>query len=153
MRIGVSWRSARQRAGVRKSVPLADWMPILADRDALFVNLQYGDTDKEVAAAAKRSGAEIYTDPKIDRYSELEKLAALIDCLDLVITTSNVTAHLAGALGKETCLILQRAPLWYWGHQGNETTFYPSVRAFRQTSANSWDGVISAVAAVLDGRL
>ena len=52
---------------------------------------------------------------------KLSKSATLIDCLDLVITTSNVTAHLAGALGMETWLILQRAPLWYRGHQGNDT--------------------------------
>ena len=65
--IGIAWRSARKKRGPLKSLPLADWTPILADRDALFINLQYGDTDDEIAAAGRLTGAEIYTDPSLDR--------------------------------------------------------------------------------------
>lgn len=152
-RIGISWRSARERIGIQKSIALTDWSPILQGRDIQFVNLQYGDTDDEIAAAASATGASIYTDLEIDRYSELEKLAALIDGLDLVITTSNVTAHLAGALGKETWVLLQMSPLWYWGHRDHDPLFYPTVRPFRQSVAGHWPEVIAAVAMQLDKKL
>ncbi|MDA0238485.1 MAG: tetratricopeptide repeat protein [Proteobacteria bacterium] len=151
VRIGVSWRSAREKYGARKSIPLADWDPILRGRDALFVNLQYGDTDGDIASAVSATGASVYTDPEIDRFNELEKLSSLIENLDLVITTSNVTAHLAGALGKETWILLEVSPLWYWGH--TEKAFYPSVRAFRQSRVEDWTDVVERAAAELDQKM
>jgi hypothetical protein len=111
--IGIAWRSSRQMVGPWKSMPLEEWAPIFKGRDALFVNLQYGETEPEIAAAMGATGAEIYTDPEIDRFNDFEGLAALIDGLDLVVTTSNVTAHFAGALAKPCLLALQVTPLWY----------------------------------------
>lgn len=146
-RVGISWRSTRQGLGPRKSIPLASWSPILTARDATFVNLQYGDTDEEIGAARAAHDVDIYTDPDLDRFNDLDGLVALIEGLDLVITTSNVTAHFAGALGKETLLLLQNSPLWYWGCEGDGTLFYPSVRAFRQQTPDAWDDVINGVGA------
>lgn len=152
-RIGISWRSARKKAGPKKSVPLDGWGPILGGRDARFVNLQYGETDDEIAAAESAFGCAVFTAPGVDRFADLDGLAALIDGLDLVITASNVTAHIAAALGKPCWLMLQRTPIWYWGHAGSEVLFYPTVRAYRQTRAAEWDDVIAAVAADLDDFL
>ena len=50
-------------------------------------------------------------------------LAALIDGLDLVVSTSNVTAHFAGALAKPCLLALQVTPLWYWGWPPSRSRF------------------------------
>ena len=151
-KIGLSWRSAVRRIGHRKTLPIEAWAPILKNRAATFVNLQYGETDAEIAAAAETSGAAIETMPGLDRFDDLEGLAALIDCLDLVITTSNVTAHLAGALGKPAWLILQKTPLWYWapGLRPTGTLFYPALRPYRQGRTACWDDAIAAVAADLD---
>ena len=96
------------------------------------------------------TGADILTDPDLDRFDDIEGMMALIDGLDLVITTSNVTAHYAGALGKECWLALQRSPLWYWGTAGTGTLFYPAITAYRQTKAARWDDVATALAADLD---
>ena len=149
-RIGIAWRSARHKMGPKKSMPLELWDPILAGRNALFVNLQYGETEEEVSEAVGRTGGEIYTDPDVDRFQDLEGMMALVDCLDLVITTSNVTAHYAGALGKPCWLALQVAPLWYWGLTGSGTLFYPSVKAYRQIRADDWHPVMVALASDLD---
>lgn len=142
--IGLSWRSQRAREGVPKSSSLADWMPILRDggraRDALFVTLQYGDTDREVDDARAVTGADIYTDPEVDRFNDLDGLAALIDSLDVVVTTSNVTAHFAGALGKPTLLALHHVPIWYWFPAFDA---YASIKRFRQTKAGDWRPVMA----------
>lgn len=151
--MGISWRSARAKVGPAKSMPLELWGPILGGRDCVFVNLQYGETADEVAEAAAATGAEIYTDPEIDRFDGLEDLAALIDCLDGVISTSNVTAHFAGGLGRPCLLALQKAPLWYWGSEEAPVPLYASVRRFWQRTENDWSDVIAAVAAALDGVL
>lgn len=152
-RIGIAWRSARRKVGPKKSIPLDQWGPILADRDAVFVNLQYGETDEETAQAEAAFGCTLFTDPAIDRFDDLDGLAALIDSLDAVVSTSNVTAHLAGALGKPCHLMVQRAPIWYWGHAGERTAFYPSVLVHRQARPPFWDDVVADVAAALSRRL
>ena len=59
----------------------------------------------------------------------------MIEALDLVITISNVTAHLAAALGKPVWLLLAKRPLWYWGNAGEEV-FFLSVHHSR-TPGNS----------------
>jgi len=148
--IGIAWRSSRQKVGPWKSMPLEKWGPILEGRDALFVNLQYGETETEIATAMRATGAEIYTDPEIDRFNDFEGLAALIDGLDLVVTTSNVTAHFAGALAKPCLLALQVTPLWYWGMAAAPTPLYASVERFWQGRENIWTDVAGDIAARLD---
>lgn len=143
--IGISWRSTRPTLGLRKSIPLSDWAPILTIGGVTFVNLQYGNTDEDVADAISTTGVDIFTDPDVDCFDDLEGLVGLIENLDMVITTSNVTAHFAGALGKPTWLMSPISALWYWGQEGDTTLFYPSVRAFRQASPDNWDDVITAV--------
>lgn len=151
--IGIAWRSARQKVGPWKSMPLEDWGPILDGRDALFVNLQYGETEPEIAEAIQATGADIYTDPEIDRFNDFEGLAALIDGLDLVVTTSNVTAHFAGALAKPCLLALQVTPLWYWGMAAEPIPLYASLERFWQTSENVWTDVAGEIAGRLDGLI
>ena len=132
-------------------MPLEEWGPRLEGRDALFVNLQYGETEPEIADAMRATGAEIYTDPEIDRFDDFEGLAALIDGLDLVVTTSNVTAQFAGALAKPCLLALQITPLWYWGMAAEPIPLYASVTRFWQARENAWTDVADAISGKLDG--
>lgn len=148
-KIGIAWHSARPKVGPKKSTPLALWSPILTQPDCSFINLQYGDTDADVALVQRDMGVQVYTHPEIDRFNDLDALLALIDRLDLVITTSNVTAHLAASLGKPCWLLLQNLPIWYWKREGDGVLFYPSVRAFRQLQAGDWETVIADAAAAL----
>lgn len=70
----------------------------------------------------------------------------------LVITTDSAVAHLCGALGVPTWLLLQHQPDWRWGQSESTPSLYPSLRLFRQTQRGDWDGVIQAVRqALLEG--
>lgn len=143
--IGVSWRSANRRQGVDKTLALEQWGPILRGRDACFVNLQYGDTDADIARAEKVLGCRIHTLADLDRREDIEGLAALTAALDLVISTSNVTVHIAAATGTPCRLLLQHVPLWYWGLSGPSVLFYPNVEAFRQDLPGHWDEALAAL--------
>ncbi len=145
-KIGISWFSKGSGFGFGKSVPLDRWGSLLGARDALFVNLQYGDSEAEFETVCRASEAAHYCDPELDRRDDIEGLCALIDSLDLVITVSNVTAHFAGALGKPCWVLLGPDPLWHWGCAGEEVPFYPSVTALRASALGGWDGVLSAAA-------
>ena len=152
-KIGISWFSKGSGLGFGKSVPLDRWRATLGGRDALFVNLQYGDSEAEFEAVCRASEAAHYCDPDLDRREDIEGLCALIDSLDLVITVSNVTAHFAGALGKPCWVLLGPDPLWHWGRQGETAPFYASITTLRASELGGWDGVLAAAAERLDGLL
>jgi len=75
--------------------------------------------------------------------------AALIGRLDLVITIDTAVAHLAGALGRETWVMLPSAPDWRWGRQGSTTPWYPNVWLFRQEGMDGWESLVRKVSDAL----
>ena len=62
-----------------------------------------------------------------------------------MITSDTSVAHLAGALGRPTWVLLKYVPDWRWGLEGSSTAWYPTMRLFRQQEANNWEPVIAAV--------
>lgn len=79
--------------------------------------------------------------------------AALLAQLELVITIDTAVAHLAGALGKETWLLVPFAPDWRWGLDRTVCPWYPTMRLFRQEQAGEWEPVIEQVTEALALRI
>jgi hypothetical protein len=71
--------------------------------------------------------------------------AAIMELMDLVITTDTSVAHLAGALGRPVWLMLQFVPDWRWLLNRQDSPWYPSMRLFRQPALGDWDSVIAQV--------
>jgi tetratricopeptide (TPR) repeat protein len=144
--IGLSWRSRNPAFGIEKSLTLPDLLPLLdAFGNAVFISLQYGDVNAEIAGFAAGTNRKIRLLGDVDLYGSMEDLAAAISICDLVITCSNVTAHMACALGKPTKVLLPRSStgcIWYWGNGENTTPWYPSARLFRQHVMGDWTGVV-----------
>lgn len=145
--VGISWRSNRRIIGETKSIPLADFEPLLQRPDVVAINLQYGNTRAETEALAAR-GLAVHEVPGIDLDRDIDGLAALIAALDQVISGSNTTVHLAGALGVPTTALLHgnRFIFWYWGYEGESTPWYPSVRLFRGPPAVPWRALVARAA-------
>jgi len=144
---GLSWTSTNEKIGSSKSMGLQDLLPLLSSDRLCFVDLQYGDTAQERRNMKTSSGIGIEHIDDIDNFNDIDGLASLIDACDFVVTVSNVTAHLAGALGKKTFLLVPYAhgKLWYW-HLGRENSlWYPSVRVLAQTVDGDWESVVAEV--------
>ena len=77
-------------------------------------------------------------------------LAGTISNLDLIITVDTLAAHLAGALGKPTWLMLKHDADRRWLSKRDDSLWYPSLRLFRQPSAGGWTNVIRAVERALE---
>jgi hypothetical protein len=147
--IGVSWHSHRATAGNRKSLPLDQWGPIAACPGLTFVSVQYGETEADLAAAG-RAGVAVHSDPEVDATHDMEGLAAQLAALDLVISVSNTTVHLAGGLGLPVWVLapVGGGSLWYWfggqtpgsGPQGSP--WYPNLRIFHQDRPGDWGPVL-----------
>ncbi len=147
--VGISWRSLRAFLGESKSIPLTELAPVLRLPDTIFIDLQYGDTAAEREQLRTETGIEIHHLPDIDTLNDMDGLFALIDALDAVVSSSNTTVHIAGALGKPVRALIPgtRYSLWYWGYNGDRTPWYPTVKLFRGPARKPWLALAEDVAA------
>ena len=143
-RIGVMWSGTPHNKNDRnRSVPLELLRPVLAATRAQFHSLQKEYRSPDELRLAAELGI-------VDHSADLENFddtAALIAQMDLVITVDTATAHLAGALGAPTWVLLPFAPDWRWLLHRDDTPWYPTLRLFRQTQPGDWAPALTALAA------
>jgi len=154
MVVGLSWRSKNARSEDVKSVPLAEWGPVLKTPGVTFVSLQYGDVTAEVSEAQREFGIEILVDRQIDPLANLDHFAAQVAAMDGVISISNTTLHIAGALGRPVWGLVpsNHGRLWYWFLERIDSPWYPSARLFRQDPRAGWPPTLAAIADGLRSR-
>ncbi len=148
--IGVAWAS-RSLIGVLRSIPLADMVADFPE-NALVVNLQYGATKDDIAAAkAARPDLTFVTDTHVDQMADLAGFAAQIAALDRVITIDNTTAHMCGAIGHSDSHVLLPTGsecMWYWGAEGQDDPWYGALNLHRQERAGDWSAPLAALRAI-----
>ncbi|WP_370152705.1 tetratricopeptide repeat protein [Ferrovibrio sp.] len=151
--VGLSWRSKNPYIGQYKSIPLLNWAPVLQQPDVLFVDLQYGDTAEDREKVRAELGVEILHDDSVDSIKDIDRYAAQVAAMDLVIGSSNTGVHVAGALGKEVWVLLAAglSRQWYWFLDRGDSPWYAHARLFRQPlgRADDWDATVGEVAAAL----
>ncbi len=128
-RIGLAWSgSPVHRGDRRRSIPFSQMMDAIRGVNADFFALQVHVPEER-------------PDSIIDVSEEMITLAdtaALIAEMDLVITVDTSVVHLAGAIGKETWLLLPYRYEWRWGLEGEKNRWYDSVHLFRQKTHGDW---------------
>lgn len=143
MRVGFSW-SGRRDAWLNrhKSVPFETMLELIKHNPQYeWINLQVDATDEEDQALA---------DVGVVRYpgsiQSFADTAALISCMDVVISIDTAVTHLAAALGRPTWLMLQWfATDWRWMLDKDSSPWYPTVRIFRQPSMGDWTTVVKKI--------
>jgi Flp pilus assembly protein TadD len=143
LRVGIVWAGNPSHSNDRRrSMPVGALGPLLATAPGAFVSLQIG--------AAAPAGTRLYRlANNTAALTDFGETAALIAGLDLVITVDTAVAHLAGALGVPTWVMLPHAPDWRWLLQRDDSPWYSAMRLFRQDQPGDWDGVIARVTAAL----
>jgi len=149
--VGIAWRSSSGATGPFKSAPLENWAAALSIPDVTFVSLQYGDVGSELGAFRARTGIDIAHDATVDSGGDLDPFAAQVQAMDLVISVSNTTVHVAGAMGKPVWILVPEGPgaHWYWFRERADNPWYPSARLFRQKHPGDWTAPLGEVAAAL----
>jgi len=149
LRVGLVWRGNPEHPDARtRDCPAELLAPLLQTRDCDFFSLQLGEGAADIGTLAARGR------PIVDLAADLGdfyETAAAIEALDLVISVDTATAHLAGALGRPTWLLLQFAADWRWLLDRDDSPWYPSLRLFRQTKPGGWQGVLRRVSGELAG--
>ncbi|HVT88012.1 MAG TPA: tetratricopeptide repeat-containing glycosyltransferase family protein [Tepidisphaeraceae bacterium] len=142
LKVGLCWsgrsvtqRFRRRNLTINQLVPLADM-----DNVQLF-SLQKGDAGAEL----KQAGSAINIIDWTNDLADFADTAALIQNMDLVISVDSAPAHLAGALGKPTWVMLGFSADWRWLLNRSDSPWYPTMKLFRQPVQGDWRSVINLV--------
>ena len=143
-RIGLVWSGSQAHANdTNRSLALAKIAPLFQPGD-VWVSLQKEVRDRDRAALEASGILDVSAE-----LGDFADTAALISALDLVISVDTSVAHLAGALGKPTWVMLPFAPDFRWLLDREDSPWYPSMRLFRQSRAGDWDGVLARIGEAL----
>ena len=141
-RVGLMWNGNSFRPNDRnRSVWLADLLPHLPP------GFQYVSLQRDLRPADARTLGE---NPHIlnpaQELRDFSDTAALCECLDLVISVCTSVAHLSGALGKKTWILLGFAADWRWLLDRSDSPWYPSATLYRQPRRGDWNSLFQHVA-------
>jgi hypothetical protein len=147
-KVGIAWQgNPDPRIDNGRSSPLAAFAPLADIPGVRLISLQKGAAETQVSDVpfADRIETQNRTiDVKTDGFRET---AAIIKCLDLVVTVDTSIAHLAGALGRPVIVMLKRLGTdWRWLFNREDTVWYPTVRLMRQATPGDWTELLSRVA-------
>jgi ADP-heptose:LPS heptosyltransferase len=81
-----------------------------------------------------------------DNLLDFENTAALCECMDVVISVDTSIAHLSGALGRPTWVLLPFTPDWRWLLDRDDSPWYPTAKLYRQKAVGDWNEVFARVA-------
>lgn len=147
-KIGVVWAgNPNHKNDKNRSIPFIIFKQIFAMNGVSWISLQVDNRGNDLQIIS-----DIVTDFRED-ISDFADTAGLIENLDLIITVDTALAHLAGAMGKETWLLLPIEPDWRWQKAGQESCWYPTIRIFRQCHIGDWGGVLERVKVALQIKL
>ena len=152
---GLSWMSKNNEIGNNKSITLTMLKPLLSIEGITFIDLQYNDTKIEKERFYHDNSIRINEVETIDNFNNLNGITSLIEICDFVITVSNTNAHISGALGKKTFLLLPKGKgrLWYWTSSENKSLWYPSIEVVEQNVAGSWNSAINKLSKLVKENL
>lgn len=138
LRVGLAWRGNPQyQNDRRRSLSLATLEPLFDLPGVAFYSLQVPPSAEFADEAAHRVGL-INLENLIRDFSDT---AALMEQLDLVISSDTSVAHLAGALARPVWVLLPFAPDWRWLRERADSPWYPTMRLFRQAAPGDWASV------------
>jgi len=142
LRVGIAWAgNPRYKADSRRSTKLATFNSLLRTPGITWVSLQKGDAAEQLAQLPENVAVLDGCSGDLD----LADTSALIDSLDLVITTDTCIAHLAGAMGKPVWILLPHLADWRWMEKAETMPWYPTACLFRQCMAGDWTEVVDRV--------
>ena len=127
LNVGLSWKSVVSIYGKLKSLNLIDFKQIFK-KNRRIINLQYGDVKSDIKAI-KDENCIIYSFDKINLFNDLDGCMSILKNIDVFVTVSNSTAHIAAAMGIKTILICPKksSTYFYWSNEETSTPWYKDV--------------------------
>jgi len=149
--VGIAWRGSRawfDQPHRYRSIPLGSFGPLFEVPGVTWISLQKGSAIDELHTSP--AGRHVLQIGLEDDGADLGDTAAAITILDLVVTVDTSIAHLAGAVGKPTFVLLPYTAWWAWSLHGSRTPWYPTFRLFRQRAPGDWEWPIQQAKGALE---
>jgi tetratricopeptide (TPR) repeat protein len=141
LRVGLVWAgNPDHKNDHNRSTSLRALSRLLA-LDATFVSLQKDPRPEDQATLREHPAVLDFT----ANLTDFSDTAALVSCLDLVITVDTSVAHLAAALGRPTWILLPYTPDYRWLLDRDDSPWYPTARLFRQSASRDYSEVLDRV--------
>jgi predicted O-methyltransferase YrrM len=147
LNVGIVWQgNPNHRLDRYRSVPLALFAPLAKIPGIRLISLQRGPGASQIEEVASQFSVLRPTDSDSMTSEDLLDTAALMKCLDLVISVDTGTAHLAGALGVPVWVPLSAIGEWRWLLHREDSPWYATMRLFRQRKLGQWKAVFRRMA-------
>jgi hypothetical protein len=148
LKVGLNWQGSPTFHGDQfRSIPLRYFAPLAAIPNVTLFSLQkLVGTDQ---IEANRGSVPLTVFPDLDEDGMFLDTAALMQHLDVIISSDTSVPHLAGALGRPVWLLVARNGDWRWQIDRADSPWYPTMRLFRQWTLGDWTSVIENVSTAL----
>jgi tetratricopeptide (TPR) repeat protein len=143
--VGIVW-AGNAKPDPKRSATLADFAPLATVPSITLISLQ-PKPESDEANNLPPGMKLINLGPDLRDFSDTT--ASVLANLDLLITVDTGVAHLAGAMGVPTWLLLRESPEWRWAINRDTSVWYPTFRLFRQSKRGDWGSVMAVVAGEL----
>ena len=154
LKIGIAWQGAAGHLDDnRRSIPLTAFAPLSRIDGVTLISLQKGHGIEQLDAGSLDFDVVRLPDDVDTTNGAFMDTAAIMQQLDLVVTSDTAIAHLAGALGVRAWIALSTGPDWRWLMDRDDSPWYPSARLFRQQSPGDWDDVFARMAGQLASQV
>jgi hypothetical protein len=147
-KIGICWQS--KPVGPLRSFPLRQLHALSQVPGVRLISLQKNYGLEQLATLPADMKIETLGDNFDVGSDAFIDTAAVMECLDLIITSDTSIAHLAGALGRPTWVALKCVPEWRWMLDRSDNPWYRTLRLFRQKTPNDWSVVFQQMTAELN---
>lgn len=144
-KIAICWQGKAGKVDQGRSFPLRLFEQIAAVQGVRLISLQKNQGVEQLANLPPGMKVEVLPETFDSGDDAFVDSAAIMQCVDLVITSDTALTHLAGALGVRTWLPLKHVPEWRWLLHRDDSPWYPQHRLFRQQQPDDWSDVFAAM--------
>ena len=152
-KVGICWQGATTKMDAGRSFPLCAFFPLSQIPGVRLISLHRGVGEAQLSTLPDGMKVETLGHDFDAGPNAFLDTAAVMEGLDLIVTSDTAIAHLAGALGKPVWVALQHVPDWRWLLDRNDSPWYPTMRLFRQRRMGDWQGVFSVIQPALVERM
>ncbi len=147
IKIGLCWSASSTGESYEGKVfELDNFEGLIKNPKIEIYSLQVGHGSEQI----QKYGFENDIIDMTEKLSDFGKTASFMKELDLVISSDTSVAHLAGAIGIKSYVLLQKYPDWRWLYKGEDSYLYPSLKLFRQKQNRNWESVFQSLYAKLN---
>jgi tetratricopeptide (TPR) repeat protein len=156
LRVGIVWAGQPRHSNDRNRSMSFELIHELADLpgiDLLALQKGVGEDVLEAWNQARQQAGRRTIPPLASHCHSFADTAHAVAQLDLVITVDTAVAHLAGAMGRETWVLIPFIPDWRWQIERDDSPWYPHARLFRQPKTGDWASVVGQVSTALREKI